>query len=148
MVSLIRMESWSFSAITFSFFLAVPCRVWDPCSLTRDLTRAPCSGSTESWPLGHWTTGPVPWSFSNFNGDINLEKVHVFVCVNVCLELLHAASPLQTQDMIIKDILCLTFRIECLMVWGLKSGCHGGHSSKSWRPHHTLWPLEAGSELH
>lgn len=30
--------------------------------------------------------------------------VCVFVCVNVCLKLLHAASPLQTQDTIIKGV--------------------------------------------
>ena len=32
-------------------FLATPCGRWDPSSLTRDPTHAPCIGSTESQPL-------------------------------------------------------------------------------------------------
>ena len=36
-----------FSAMIF-FFLVLPCGVWDPSPLTRDQTRAPFTGSTES----------------------------------------------------------------------------------------------------
>lgn len=36
-----------------SFFSAVPCRVRDLRSLTRDRTCTPCSGSAESQPLDH-----------------------------------------------------------------------------------------------
>ena len=35
----------------FVFFLAVLCGMQDFSSLTRDRTRAPCSGSAEPWPL-------------------------------------------------------------------------------------------------
>ena len=34
-------------------FFIVPCTIWDPCSLTKDQTWAPCIGSAESYPLDH-----------------------------------------------------------------------------------------------
>ena len=35
------------------FFLAAPHGMWDPSSPTRDLTRASCLGSVESYPVDH-----------------------------------------------------------------------------------------------
>ena len=40
-------------SLSFLFFLATPQDTWDLSSSTRDLTHAPCIGSTESLPLGH-----------------------------------------------------------------------------------------------
>ena len=42
------------------FFLAAPCNMWYPSSLTSNQTYAP---ALEMWNLNHWTTREVPVVF-------------------------------------------------------------------------------------
>ena len=67
------------------FFFFSGCTFQSVGSLFPDQGSNPCPLQWKHSVLttGPLDTGPVPWSFSSFNGDSNLDRVHVCACLCV-----------------------------------------------------------------
>ena len=93
--------------------------MWDFSSLTRDRTRAPCSGSTDSQPQDHQGIPSSPFPRVYFRGNPNSDNIPGLNAKDMAnpavwlgSEVVSILSPHPLDPVLIHDIMCV-FLEEC-----------------------------------